>query len=48
MINILEDFLYNRKQRVALNRQCLSWVDIRAGLPQGSIFGTFVYFNIRQ
>ena len=39
MVNILNDFLTNRKQRVVLNGQCLSWVDIRTGEPQGSILG---------
>ena len=28
LINILNDFFTNRKQRVVLNGQCLSWVDI--------------------
>ena len=28
MINILEDFFSDRKQRVLLNGQCLSWVNI--------------------
>ena len=43
LINILNDFLINRKQRVVLNRQCSSWVDIRAGVPQGSILGSLLF-----
>ena len=43
MINILNDFLTNRKQRVVLNGQCSSWVHIRAGVPQGSIFGPLLF-----
>ena len=35
----LNDFLINRKQRIVLNGQCSSWVDIRAEVPQGSILG---------
>ena len=43
LINILNDFLTNRKQRVVLNGQCLSWVDIRAGVLQGSILGPLLF-----
>ena len=44
MINILEDFLSDRKQRVVLNGQCSSWADIHAGVPQGSIFEPLLFF----
>ena len=37
IINILQDFLCNRKQRVVLNDQCSSWADVNACVPQGSI-----------
>ena len=50
-INILEDFLSDRKQRVALNGQCSSWTDIRAGVPQGSILVPLlflIYIKIYQ
>ena len=43
MIDILNDFLTHRKYRVVLNGQSLSWVDIRAGVPQGSILGPFLF-----
>ena len=43
MINILKDFLSDRKQRVVLNGQCSSWADIRAGVPQGSILGLLLF-----
>ena len=39
VINILRDFLRNRKQRVVLNGQCSSWADVNTGVSQGSILG---------
>ena len=38
LLNILEDFLRNRKQRVVLNEQASNWENIHAGVPQASIF----------
>ena len=32
------------KQRVVLNGQHLSWADIKAGVPQGVMFGTLFFF----
>ena len=43
MINILEDFVRGKKQRVVLNGQCLSWVDICVGVPQGSILRLLLF-----
>ena len=43
MINVLNDFLINRKQRVVLIGQCLPWVDIRAGVPRGFILGSLLF-----
>ena len=48
MINILRNFLRNRKQRVVLNDQCSSWADVIADVPQGSILGpllSLIYIN---
>ena len=39
LVNIPNDFLTNRKQRVVLNGYCLSQVNIGAGVPQGSTLG---------
>ena len=43
MINILEDFLSDRKQKIVLNSQCSSWADIPAGVSQGSILGPLLF-----
>ena len=37
LVNILEDFPKNMKQRVVFNRQTSNWENIYAGVPQGSI-----------
>ena len=39
LINIPNDSLINKKQRVASNGECSSWIDIRAGVPQGFTLG---------
>ena len=48
VINIINDFMTNRKQRIVLNGQCSPWVDIQAGVPQGSILGhlLFLYMSM--
>ena len=43
LLNILIDFLNNRKQRVALNGQSSNWVDVKAGVPQGSVMGPLLF-----
>ena len=48
LLCLIQDFLGNRKQRKVLNGQCSNWVDISAGVPQGSILGPLfflVYIN---
>ena len=37
LLNLIIDFLSNRKQRVVLNGKYPSWTNIEAGVPQGSI-----------
>ena len=43
LINLLCDFLRNRKQRVLLNGQVSDWSDVKAGVLQGSILGPFLF-----
>ena len=48
LLNILSDFLRNRKQRVTLNGQSSSWTNANAGALQGSILGpllSLIYIN---
>ena len=38
LLNVLEEFLSSRKQRIVLSGQHSSWNDVVAGVPQGSFF----------
>ena len=39
LINIIEDFLPKRCQRVVLNGQGSKWAAVKAGVPEGSMLG---------
>ena len=41
LLNTLADFLKYRKQRVVLNGQNSTWVNVKADVPQGSILGRY-------
>ena len=43
LLNILIDLLNNRKQRVVLNSHSSNWIDVKAGVPQGSIMGSLLF-----
>ena len=42
-LNLLRDFLRNRKQRVLLNGKVFDWSDVNTGVPQGFIHDPLLF-----
>ena len=43
LLNTLENFLEDRKEKVALNGQNSPWVNVEAGVPKGSILQPLLF-----
>ena len=43
LLHFLSNILSNRKQRAAINGQYLSWTNIYAGVPQGSVIRLLLF-----
>ena len=43
LLTLIESFLFERQQRIVLNRQVFEWLTIKAGVPRGSILGPLLF-----
>ncbi len=48
LLDFFSSYLSKRRQRVVYGNSSSSWASINAGVPQGSILGPLLFFNIYQ
>ena len=48
MINWIEKWLIDRRQRVVVDGEVSNWKAVLSGVPQGSVLGTYFILNIYQ
>ena len=47
-VDLIRDYLTDRKQRVKMGEVCSSWESICKGIPQGSVFGAVIVQYIHE
>ena len=43
LLNLIQNYLTNRQQRVLLNGRTSKWTNILAGVPQETVLGPFLF-----
>ena len=47
IINWIEQWLTDRKQRVVVDREVSSWMSVLGGVPQGSVIGPILFLVLK-